>query len=135
IRKRSGYQQTLQYDASGHLAGVTDSYGRTLSFTFANGVLRSMTDPDGRVYGYAYTAGLPLAGVTLAVPVSPDRLSQVTYPDNSVAQYVYEDTRFPYALTGIVDEDGNRFASWTYDNGRHPISSQHAGGADAVTIA
>src|SRR6185437_1205601 len=38
-------------------------------------------------------------------------------------------------LTGIVDEDGNRFASWTYDNARRATSSQHAGGADAVTIA
>jgi YD repeat-containing protein len=97
IRTRSGYQQTLQYDASGHLASVSDSYGRTLTFTFANGVLRSMTDPDGRVYGYGYTAGLPVtAAAVVVVPVNPDRLAQVTYPDNSVRQYVYEDTRFPY---------------------------------------
>jgi RHS repeat-associated protein len=38
-------------------------------------------------------------------------------------------------LTGVVDENGNRFATWTYDNGRHPTSSQHAGGADAFSFA
>src|SRR6185312_13508962 len=54
IRTRSGYQQTMSYDANGNLASVTDSYNRTLSFTYANGVLQTMTDPDGRVYTYSY---------------------------------------------------------------------------------
>jgi RHS repeat-associated protein len=95
-----------------------------LTFTGANGILQTMTDPDGRSYAFGYTIGL----------VNADRLSQVTYPDRSTVQYVYEDTRFPYSLTGIIDENGNRHASWTYDGARRAISSQHAGGADAVTI-
>jgi RHS repeat-associated protein len=126
IRTRSGYQQNLRYDANGNLAGVTDSYGRTLGFTFANGVLTSMTDPDGRVYRYGYTRGLT---------INANRLSQVTYPDNSRVQYLYEDARFPYALTAIIDEDGNRFASWTYDNGRRANSSQNGNGANLVTMS
>jgi RHS repeat-associated protein len=126
ITTRSGYAQTLRYDANGNLATVTDSYGRTLSFTYANGVVQTMTDPDGRVYTYGYTLG---------ASINTDRLSQVTYPDNTSVQYVYEDTRFPFALTGIIDENGNRFASWTYDAARRAISSQHAGGADAVAIS
>jgi uncharacterized protein RhaS with RHS repeats len=114
---------------------VSDSYGRTLSFTFANGLLKSMTDPDGRVYSYGYTVGVPAVASLQVIPINPDRLTQVTYPDTSAVQYVYEDARFPYELTGIVDEDGNRFASWTYDDARRATSSQHAGGADAVAIA
>ena len=129
IRTRSGYQQNLQYDAAGNLAAVTDSHGRTLSFTYANGVLQTLTDPDGRVYAYSYSTGTTSAA---------DRLVRVTYPGtapNPTVQYLYEDARFPYALTGIVDENGNRFASWTYDSARRAISSQHAGGADAVTLS
>jgi YD repeat-containing protein len=127
IRSRSGYTQNLQYDANGNLASVVDSYGRTLTFTYANGVMQTMTDPDGRGYVYGYTTGL--------TTLNTDRLSQVTYPNNTTVQYLYEDARFPYALTGIIDENGNRFASWTYDSARRAISSQHAGGADAMTIS
>src|SRR5580658_7114213 len=69
IRTRSGYTQTMQYDANGNLASVVDSYGRTLTFTYANGVMQTMTDPDGRVYVYGYTTGL--------TTLNTDRLSQV----------------------------------------------------------
>jgi YD repeat-containing protein len=128
-RARDGYLQTLHYDANGHLASVTDSYNRTLTFAFANGVLQQMTDPDGKVYSYAYTTGM--------LP-TPDRLVQVTYPGPAPAptvQYLYENATFPFALTGVVDENGNRFASWTYDAALNAISSQHAGGAEQTTIA
>jgi YD repeat-containing protein len=127
IRTRSGYTQTMQYDANGNLTSVVDSYGRTLTFTYANGTMQTMTDPDGRVYTYGYTTGL--------TTLHSDRLSQVTYPDNTTVQYLYEDVRFPYALTAIIDENGSRFASWTYDSGRRAISSQNAGGANAIAIS
>src|SRR5262249_46570454 len=39
------------------------------------------------------------------------------------------------ALTAIIDENGNRFASWTYDASGRATSSQHAGGADLVNVA
>jgi YD repeat-containing protein len=120
-------QPGLGRTANGNLTSVVDSYGRTLTFTYANGVMQTMTDPDGRVYTYSYTTGLAVN--------NPNQLSQVTYPDDTTVQYLYEDARFPYALTGIIDENGNRFASWTYDSARRAISSQHAGGADATTIS
>ena len=30
--------------------------------------------------------------------------------------YLYENSTLPFALTGIIDEDGNRYATWTYDS-------------------
>jgi uncharacterized protein RhaS with RHS repeats len=72
--------------AAATLVGVTDSYGRTLTFTSANGILQTMTDPDGRTYVYGYSLGLAS---------TPDRLSQVTYPDGAAVQYVYEGCAFP----------------------------------------
>ena len=46
---RDGYTQTLQYNASNQLATVTDSFGRTLSFTY-------LTGASERPAQYAYYA-------------------------------------------------------------------------------
>jgi YD repeat-containing protein len=80
-----------------------------------------MTMPDGSVYTYAFS--------------SSGNLIAVTYPGGAQRQYLYENTSFPNALTGIIDENGQRFASWTHDARGRAISSQHAGGADLTTIA
>lgn len=57
-----------------------------------------------------------------------------TAPQSS-RQYVYENSAFPSALTGIVDENGNRYTTWAYDSTGRAISSQHAGGANLTRIA
>jgi YD repeat-containing protein len=116
IRTRSGCQQNLTYDSSGNLASVTDSYNRTLTFTYANGVLQTMNDPDGRVYTYGYDAGsLPASG----------RVIQVTYlgvSPSPTVQYLYENPNFPYALTGVVDKNGNRAAEVTSDMSKSDLA-------------
>ena len=63
-----------------------------------------------------------------------NNLTSVTYPDNKVRTYHYEDSRFPNNLTGITDENGNRYATWSYDAQGRAITSEHAGGADKVTL-
>ena len=47
----------------------------------------------------------------------------------------YENQAFPQHLTGITAEDGRRYSTFTYDSIGRVISSQHAGGADGVTLA
>ncbi len=47
----------------------------------------------------------------------------------------YEDARNTSLLTGITDERGVRFATWTYDTKGRAISSEHAGGAGRTQIA
>ena len=123
-----GYQQNLTYNSSGQLATVADSYGRTLTFGYANGVLQTLIDPDGRTYTYSYDA---------VVLTNPDRLLSVTYPGTSTpqVQYVYENAAYPHALTGIIDENGNRFATWTYDANSRVASAGHAGGAEQDTFS
>jgi YD repeat-containing protein len=67
----------------------------------------------------------------------------VVYPDATLAdpsdaptrRYHYEDSRFPYHLTGLTDENGNRYAIWSYDAAGRAVSSEHAGGVDRVTFA
>ena len=135
ITRRNGYQQTLAYDANDQLQTVTDSYGRTLTFTYDKGLLATVTDPDGHVIRYTYDA-------TSSLFSTPNRLIGVTYPDttpadlsdNPTVTYVYENADFPNALTGIIDERGNRFATFAYDAEGRATMSEHAQGADHVDI-
>jgi RHS repeat-associated protein len=122
VTTRAGLTTTLAYNSSGQLSSVTGPFGDILKFTSnATGQITQMTAPDGGVFSYAYDAN--------------SNLISVTHPDGSVRQYVYGDASFPNALTGIVDEDGNAYASWAYDAQGRAISSQHAGGADLTTVA
>jgi len=127
IKTRSGYEQDLAYDANGNLTSVTDSFGRTLTFTVTNGVIHTMTDPDGKVYTYNYGD----------LVTSTSQLVNVIFPGSNAptVQYVYENASYPYALTGIIDEKGNRYATWGYDSTLRATSSQHAGGADTTTLS
>jgi len=121
IEARNGYMQRLQYNSSNQLTTVTDSFQRQLSFTYGNGLLKSVTTPDGLVLIYDYSAG---------------KLTSVGYSTSppTTLTYLYENTALPSALTGIVDENGNRYATWTYDSTGRALTSQHAGGAGLTTV-
>ena len=121
IALRTGPTYALAYAANGRLATVTDTFGDTLTFTYdASGRLGGFVAPGNRAYVYGYDA--------------KGRLTSVTYPDNTVRTYHYENIGFVHALTGITDENGSRFATWSYDGSGRATSSQHAGGAEAVTL-
>ena len=44
-------------------------------------------------------------------------------------------TQLPHALTGITDEASQRFATFSYESSGRAISTQHAGGADKVSLS
>lgn len=130
IRMRSGYTQTLEYDGANQLTTVRDSFGRTLKFTYENGLLRTVAAPGGLVVTYGYDS----SGVT---PGALDRLTSVRYstvPEGG-ENYLYERSELPFSLTGVIDENGSRFASWTYDAKGRALSSEHAGGMDSASIS
>ena len=139
VAYRNGYQQTLSYDLSGNLITVSDNQNRSLSFTYTSaGLLSTMTDPDGRTYFYSYNQ-TPLVD-TNGAQTTINTLSSVTYPADApgttpTITYLYENSAAPTFLTGIVDELGNRLATWAYNTAGQAVLSQHAGGADATTIA
>lgn len=129
IRSRSGQAQFVTYDACGRIATVTDDFGKQLQFNYAHDCnsasrayrITSITTPSGQTISYGYNA-------------TTGALTSVTYPDGTVRGY----TSGGYngrLLTGIVDESGSTYASWAYDSNGRAISSQHAGGADAITIS
>ncbi|MGJ7493226.1 hypothetical protein, partial [Variovorax sp. ZT4R33] len=111
--ERNGWTTTYAY-SGGHLAYVTNAFGRTLGFQY-NGTdqLLSVTTPDSRVISYAYD--------------STARLSTVTYPDAKTRTFAYENASFPHALTGIFDETGARWSTFAYDTKGRAISTELAG--------
>jgi YD repeat-containing protein len=129
---RMGVSQTLTYDGQGRLTAVTDAFGRSLTLTYVNtpgitaNYIATMTDPAGAVYQYGYDA--------------IGNLQTVTYPGGAVRTYVYNEsaltsgTNQPFRLTGIIDELGNRYASFGYDALGNAISTEHAGGVQKYSV-
>ena len=146
LTTRSGVTQTLRYSdgtatdpngativgtttplPAGLKIAVEDSYGRTLRFDYdAKLRLASVTDASGAKYLYAY---------------SDRMLVSMTAPTGSTRNYLYGESGLTtvapysaYALTGIIDEHGSRYATYAWGGGR-AISSEHAGGVDKVVIS
>ena len=61
-------------------------------------------------------------------------MTSVTYPDTKVRTYHYEKAGFPFHLTGITDENGDRYATYGYDSSGRGNLSEHAGGAMRQTL-
>lgn len=125
---------------SGKLIRVTAPAGHTLQFGYDTvGRAVKMTDPAGGAYQYSYSDTTSLTA----------NLTAVTYPDGKVKTYLYGEpanvsatpatgVSYTHALTGIVDENGSRYASWTYDAQGRATSSEHGplgSGIDHVGLA
>ncbi|WP_229614264.1 DUF6531 domain-containing protein [Pseudomonas syringae] len=102
---------------------VTNNVGQTVRIS--EDILRQLTvlEADGVKFQYSYN-NQRLAKVT-----------RNTSGESSSRSYQYEDIRNPGLLTGITDERGVRFATWSYDDSGRAISSQHSGGAGLTQIA
>lgn len=121
------------------LIAVTDPVGRKLNFAYdGSSRLQSMTDPTGSIYTYAYSG-----------PAPGGHLTSVKYPDGKIRIYLYGETanvssapntgiNYAHSLTGIIDENNNRYASWTYDAAGRATSSEHGtfgSGIDRIGLA
>ena len=139
ITSQNGFKQRLIYDlptaeggdsSNESLDKVIDHFGRELKIMNSGRQVDGFIDPDGKEYHLEYS-GHPnwnLISITFPDETPNDDT------DNPKRLYHYEDTNFLNALTGITDENGNRFATWTYDTQGRAISSEHAGGAERVDI-
>ncbi|MNS07314.1 putative deoxyribonuclease RhsB [compost metagenome] len=151
IQKKDGLLITLQYSdgtagtggdfyldgngnattaalAPGRLIKVTNSLGRTIRFRY--NVIEKIAqaiDSSGAIYKFNYDAVM--------------NLSSIVFPDNKVRTYLYNEqvntsnTDLPSALTGIIDENGNRFATFFYGSNGKAISTEHAGGVEKYSIS
>lgn len=120
-REKSGLTTQFEYGSNGSLSKVTGPFGRILTYQYnVSGRVSFVVTPDGQI-GYLYD--------------SSGNLIQVTYPDNSIEKYHYENSSFPHSLTGITDENNTRFATWAYSVDGKVISSEHAGAVEKVTFS
>jgi YD repeat-containing protein len=131
--------------SAGHLLCATDAFGRQVHLEYIDptanafdglGRVHRVLDPAGQAYTFEYDGP--------SGPAGANNLTRITFPDNRTRVYHYNEPAqinngtactglpagLPNSLTGITDENGNRFASWTYDCQGRATSSQHAGGAD-----
>jgi YD repeat-containing protein len=112
----------------GLLLTVADVFGHQLSFTYDSlARLSTMTDPAGGSYLYQYD--------------SNSNLTSVTYPDGKVRKYIYNEpantvnVSMPFALTGIVDENNARYATFQYTYSGAAVTTQLASGALKYTLS
>lgn len=137
VTSPEGFIQTLSYASgsgtSSQVQRVTDPHGRWLDFSYSAGALTSLTDSAGTTVGFTHSGG---------------NLISATYPDEGFGvvtrTYHYNEAgqtggiSQPHVLTGITDENGNRYVSWGYDADRRAVLSVQGpyatGTADRVTF-
>lgn len=123
----SGLKKTIDHASEnapwpGLLIAVRNHFGREIRFTYDAQSRIVEVLPPGAVSGtgagsqsspirYAYAEAASLGA---GVPAQ-SQLTSVTWQDGTVRRYHYEDARFAQALSGISDEAGVRYASYTYD--------------------
>jgi RHS repeat-associated protein len=113
---------------SGFLISLTHPSGRSLRFTYnVAGQLLTMTDPAHQVTRYGYDAN--------------NNLTSVIYPDNTTRTYLYNESTYtsganlPHALTGIIDENNVRYATFQYDTTGRAMATEHNGGVEKYQVA
>ena len=125
---RTRYTRYIDGPAAGKIHTITNHFGKTLQLQYDDqGRLSAMIDPANQIYQYRYD--------------DQGRLTKVTYPDdtpnddtdNPARTYLYENEIYTRALTGIIDENGNRYATWAYANNA-AILSEHADSAERVQL-
>ena len=123
------YQWTDLGNGEYRLNTITDPAGRKLLVGHdEQGRLISLTDPANQQYRYEYDAQ-----GNQSVVIYPDDTPN-TDSDNPRRQYLYEDARFPRHLTGIIDENGDRYATYAYDEQGRGVLSEHTGQAGKTTF-
>ncbi len=147
------------YDSLGRITSLRRRGGTTLTFTYSDtstptavapspGLLIRVTDALGRQLNQTYnslrqlTTVVDSAGNTYAMTYdSLGNLQSVRYPvlnshgQPSVRTFLYENPTYANALTGIVDEEGVRFSTYTYDSQGRAIRTEHSGGVEAYSLA
>ncbi|WP_454726271.1 MULTISPECIES: DUF6531 domain-containing protein [Cupriavidus] len=132
VKSRNGQVISLRYSdqatsallapGPGYLLAVSNQFGLEISFSYTNqGQISTIASAGDVRTNYAYDAS--------------GRLAQVTWPDGRSRQYIYEDSRWQNALTGVIDEALSRYVTYSYDSTGKAIGSEHPGGIGRVRIA
>lgn len=129
---------TQVFDANGRLVEQTNENGHSLMYEYTNnrltkvtrngsssftltynsyGKVQTIIDPNNQYYSYFYD--------------SARNLIKVRYPGNAYRKYTYQGAS---RLTGIEDERGEQYASWTYDSIARANASWHGDQQEKFSI-
>ncbi len=125
ITNSEGLTHQIIYSDIGMISQVVDDFNNALTYEYNSSLFVSaINTPDGATYHYEYDDIGNLIKVIFP-DETPDDLS-----NNPVKTYHYEDVTYKHYLTGITNENGIRYATWSYDELGRAVSSIHAGGAE-----
>lgn len=149
----AGYRQDYTYGKEGELIGITDSFGRSISFEWilrdsnlppelvnqpiTPMAIRAVTLPDRTLLRYTFEA----LEETEAIVSAPDHLVRVEHlaaDATTVLEsttYHHENADYPNYVTGITDSRGVRIWNFAYDARGRAVWSAGSDGVDAYAVA
>lgn len=140
------------YDSAGLMSSWVQASGMALTATQTAGRLSQLADPFGRSIGFSYKSLSTADGALTVIDTIrdpqgqllqfgydevPGNLTSIRWPDGRERNFVY-DSPHPnqsWALTGIIDEAGKRYATFGYDAAGRAISTEHAGGVNKYSVS
>ncbi len=136
-------QERFEFDSLGRLIEWSNPMGQSHHLAYDASRVTVMDSSDNTLQFTQDDRGQPLSLSATGISVSytydnTSRLARLNKTQSGSEQervFHYENTSYPRFLTGITDERGVRYASWSYDNQGRAISSEHAAGAEKVVLA
>lgn len=136
------------YYVNNRIESVTDEYGSQLRFAYyPNHVtLPTYIDPDKETETAIDLNTFGAAPARLQRLILPNgqaveydydmrgNLTRVRYPDSTERIYYYENSDYPSHLTGMTDRQGQRLATWDYNDEGYATLSEHADGVERVDL-
>jgi YD repeat-containing protein len=90
----------IKFNSSGQVASITDAYNQAITYSYTNGQLTTISDPNGRQVTFTY------------VP-NDNKVATITGPDDRVVSYEYDSNG---NLTGCTTPRGKKYR-YGYQNG------------------
>ena len=117
----AGLVTTYSYNGN-QLLTVTGPFGQQLQFLWYSNEVAKVTMPDGSIYTYGINS-------------LSNNVAGVTYPDGTKKTYLYENTLFPYSITGVLDTNGTKVAVIKYEASTGKVASiERANGVEHFDI-
>jgi hypothetical protein len=127
---KEGVGTYLDYPDAGHIR-IRDDHGRALTATVESQLVTLIEGASAsKRYSYEELTTPYIKASRMVGAAIIDEHQNLIGARNY--EYKAEDVSLAsqFLLTGIVDENGARFANYAYDDSARVISSEHAGGAD-----
>jgi len=132
ITSRDGFVTAVSHDTQNRISNVQDFLGRTMSFSYdTNNRISVVTLPDSTTLTIAYNGWNNIQSITYADGTS----IQLNYSEAGYVPAGYEGFgQFSTLLTGVIDENGSRYSSNSYNSYLQGTVSTLAGGTNNYTV-